>query len=77
MMIIKTVMFYFRFGSVISLIGGEERVIKSAGTVDSVEIIIIYGTPQKNLCTRTDQLATALPNAEVRLSLTTNVSSKY
>ena len=44
MMIIKAVMFSFRFGSVIRLIGEELRVIKSAGTVDSAVMSIIYGT---------------------------------
>ena len=47
-MIIKAVMFYFRFGSVIRLVGGYQRVIKSAGTVNSAEISIIYGTPHKH-----------------------------
>ena len=46
MVIIKAVMFSFRFGSVIRFIGGEKRGIKSAGTVDYVEMTIIYGTPQ-------------------------------
>ena len=46
-MIIKSVMFYFRFGSVTGLIGGEKRGIKSAGIVDSAEMTIIYGPPQK------------------------------
>ena len=48
MMIVKAVMFSFQFGSVISLIGEEQRVIKSSGIVDSAEMSIIYGTPQKN-----------------------------
>ena len=48
MMIIKAVMFSFLFGSVIRFIGGEIRGIKSAGTVNFAEIIIIYGTPQKH-----------------------------
>ena len=47
-MIINAVMFSFRFGSVTRLIGGEQRVIKSAGTVDSEEMSIIYGTPQNH-----------------------------
>ena len=50
-MIIKSVMLYFRFDSVIKLIGGEQRGTKSAGTVDPEEIIMIYVTPQKHLCT--------------------------
>ena len=41
-------MFYFLFGSVIRLIEGEKRVIDSSGTVDSVEISIIYGTPKNH-----------------------------
>ena len=45
MMIIKAVVFYFQFGSVVRLIGEDHRVIKSAGTVDSAEMSIIYGTP--------------------------------
>ena len=45
MMIIKAVIFSFRFGSLIRLVGGENRGIKSAGAVDSEEISIIYGTP--------------------------------
>ena len=48
MMIIKAVMFSFRFESVIRLIGGEQRVIKSAGTVDYAEMSIIYGTPKNH-----------------------------
>ena len=48
MMTIKVVMFSFLFGSVIRLIGGEQNVINTAGTVDSAEIIIIHGTPQKH-----------------------------
>ena len=44
---LKAVMFYFRYGSVIRLIGGEQRILKSATTVDSAEMIIIYGFPQK------------------------------
>ena len=48
MMIIKVVMFSFRFESVIRLIGGEKRGINIAGTVDSTEMSIIYGTPQKH-----------------------------
>ena len=48
MMIIKPVMFSFLFGGVIMLVGGEQREIKSAGTVDSAEMSIIYETPQKH-----------------------------
>ena len=48
MIITKAAIFSFIFGSTTRLIGGEQRVIKSAGTVDSAEMIIIYGTPQKN-----------------------------
>ena len=48
MMITKAVMISFRFVSVIGLIGGETRGIKSAGTVNSAEMSIIYGTPQRN-----------------------------
>ena len=48
MMIIQVGMFYFQFFSVTSLIGGELRVINSAGTVDSAEMSRIYGTPQKH-----------------------------
>ena len=48
MVIIKSVMFSFRFGSVTRLVGGDQRVIKSAGTVDSVGTSILYGTPQKH-----------------------------
>ena len=48
MRIIKSAMFSFRFGSVISLLEGERRGTKSAGTVDSVERSIIYGTPKNN-----------------------------
>ena len=47
-MIIKSVIFYFRFVGVIMLIGGEKGGIKIAGTVDSAEIIIIYGTPKRH-----------------------------
>ena len=47
-MILKSVMFYFLFGSVIRLIGGEQKEINNAGTVDYEEMSIIYGTPQKN-----------------------------
>ena len=47
-MIIKGIIFSSWFGGVIRLIGGEQRVIKSASTVDSAEISIIYGTPQKH-----------------------------
>ena len=47
MMIIKAVMYSFSFGSVIRLIGGEQRAI-SAGTVYSVETSIIDETPQNN-----------------------------
>ena len=46
-MIIKLVMLSFLFGSLIRLIGGEQRGIKSAGTVDSAEMSILYGTPKK------------------------------
>ena len=48
MMIIKAVIFSFQFGNVIRLLGGEQREIKSDGDVYSVEMSIIYGTPQKN-----------------------------
>ena len=48
MVIIKAVMFSFRFGSAIMLIGGDQMGIKSAGTVDSTEMSIIYGTTQNN-----------------------------
>ena len=48
MMIIKEVILSFLFGSVIRLIGGYQRGIKSAGTVDSTEISIIYGTTQNH-----------------------------
>ena len=41
MMIIKAVMFSFRFRSVIRLMGGEKRGIKSSGTVDYAEMSII------------------------------------
>ena len=47
-MIIKAVMLSFRFGSVTRLIVGEQRAIKSAGTVDSAEMSIIYGNPQNH-----------------------------
>ena len=47
-MIIKAVMFYFRFGSAIRLIGGDQRGIESAVTMDYEEMIIIYGTPQNH-----------------------------
>ena len=40
--------FYFRFVSVTRLIGGEQSGIKSTGTVDSEEMIIIHKTPQKH-----------------------------
>ena len=43
MIIIKAVMLSFIFGSVIRLIGGDKRGIKSVGTVDSAEMSIIYG----------------------------------
>ena len=76
-MIIESVMSSFRFGSVTRLIGGYKRVIKSAGTVDYAEISIIYGTPKSHLCTWTDQVATSLPDAEVRLFLSANFSSKH
>ena len=45
MMIIKAVMFSFRFWSVTRLIVGDKRVIKSAGNVDSAEMGIIYVAP--------------------------------
>ena len=48
MMIIKVVMFSFQFGGVIRLIGGDKIGIKSAVTVDYVEMSIIYGTPQNH-----------------------------
>ena len=51
MMIIKVVVFSFRSGSVIRLIGGEKRGIKDTGTADYSEMIIIYVTPQNNVCT--------------------------
>ena len=51
MMIIESVMSSFIFGSVTRLIGWKQRVIKSAGTVDSAEMDIIYGNPQKDLFT--------------------------
>ena len=47
MMIIKSVMFSFLFGNVIRLTGGEQRSIKSAGTVDFTEMSITYGTAKK------------------------------
>ena len=47
-MIIKAVMFSFRFGIVIRLIGREKSGIKSAGTVDYMKMSIIYGNPQNN-----------------------------
>ena len=47
MMIIKAVMFSFRFGGVIRLIGGDKSGIKNSGTEDFVEIRSIYGTTQK------------------------------
>ena len=56
---------------------GDKMGIKSAGTMDSMEIIIIYGTTQKYWCTWTYQVVTALPDAEVRFSLSTNVISKH
>ena len=62
------------FGSLTRLIGRDQKGIKSAGTVDSVEMSIIYGTPQKHWCTWPDQVTTALPDAEVRFSLSTNGS---
>ena len=48
MIIIKSVMLSFQFGSAIRLIGGYQGLIKSAGTVDSADMSIIYGTTQKN-----------------------------
>ena len=48
MMMIKSVMLPLKFGSVISLIGGEQRGINRAGTVDSVKLIIIYGPPKNH-----------------------------
>ena len=47
MIIIKAVMFFFHFVIVIRMIGGEKMGIKSVGAVDSAEMSIIYGTPQK------------------------------
>ena len=44
----KAVILSFLFGSVTRLIGGEKRIIKSAGTVDSEIVVVIYGTPQNN-----------------------------
>ena len=76
-MIIRAVVFYFIFGGVLRFIGREQRVIKSAGTVDSTEISIIYVTPQKYWCTWIDQVATVLTYSEVRFSLINNVSSKH
>ena len=67
----------FYLGGVIRLIGGYQRGIKSTGTVDSAEMSIIYGTPQNHWCTRTYQVATEFTNAEVILSLSTNVSSNH
>ena len=48
MMIIKSVMFSFHFGGVLMLIGGEKSGMKSAGTMDSAKMSIIYGTPQNH-----------------------------
>ena len=48
MMVIKAVMFSFLFGSLIRLIGGEQRGINSTGIVDSVGISIIYVNPKKH-----------------------------
>ena len=48
MIIIKALMFSFRFGDVIRLIGEEQRGIESAGTVDSTGMIIIYGNPENH-----------------------------
>ena len=70
-------MLYFEFGGVIRLIEGGQRGIKSAVTVDSEKMIIIYGTTKKHWYKQPDQAATALPDVEVRLSLSTNVNSKY
>ena len=61
----------------ISLIGGDQRGIKRAGTVDSEEMSIIYGTPQKHWCTLPDKAAKEFPYAEVIFSLSTNVSSNH
>ena len=74
MMIIKSVMFYFRFGGVIRLIGWEQKGINSAGTMDSAEMSIPYGTPQS--IDAPEQMATSLTDAEAILSLITSVSSK-
>ena len=57
-------MFSIRFGSVIRLIWGDKRGIKSSGTMYSAEMSIIYGTPQKNGCTWPDQVETAFPNVK-------------
>ena len=48
MVIIKALMLSFLFVSVIRLIGGDKMRINSAGTVDSAETSIIYGTTQKH-----------------------------
>ena len=74
--ITEAVMLSFRFGVVTRLIGGKQGVIKSTGTVDSTKMNIIYGTPKKYRCTLPDQAETALPYAEVIISLSINVSSK-
>ena len=47
-MIIKAVILSFIFGTVIKLIVGDQRGTKSAGTVDSAKMSIIYGTKQKH-----------------------------
>ena len=46
--IINVVMFFFLFGILTSLIGGELRGIKSSGTVDSAEMSIINGILQNH-----------------------------
>ena len=67
--------FTFNFGSVVRLIGEYQRGIKSAGAVYYSEMSIIYGTPQNYWCTWPYHVFIALPDAEVRLSLSNNVSS--
>ena len=76
MMIIKSVMISFRFGSVIRLIGGGKRGINRASNVDSAKMSIIYWTAQNHWCTWPDQVAKSLTNVELRFYLSTNVSSK-
>ena len=73
-MIPKAVMLYFWFGSVIRLKGVDKRRINSSGTVDSAEMSIIYGTKKNHWCAWPYQVATSLPDVEVGLSLSTNVS---